>query len=87
MKVRVNLRELLSPNFIAVHTTKTPKGTTRWYIFDANNWYCGTLVRWHKTPANPETWSFQASSIGRNAFTEGTIAECLAAFPASSENH
>lgn len=76
---RINLREILPPTWVAVHTTASGrKGATRWEIYDGADIYRGDLVRWM-----PEsTWSWQEYTGGDAAELSdvtGTINEITAA--------
>lgn len=74
---RINLRDVLPPTFVAVHTTASGrKGATRWMIYNGNDEYVGDLVRWM-----PErTWDWQPYDIDApcNGIEQGTINDCTA---------
>jgi hypothetical protein len=79
---RVNLRDILPPTWVPVHTSSGIYGTTKWMIYDGADNYRGDLIR-HRTSWREswpgerpqDLWSWQPYSEG-DYVTEGTLNQC-----------
>lgn len=78
---RIQLREILPPTWVPVHTSASGrKGATRWMIYDGQDNYRGDLVRWRPE----ETWSWQPYAEGTYV-VDGTLEQCAQAIFKLSE--
>jgi hypothetical protein len=83
---RVNLRELLPPTWVPVHTTTPGRNSiTKWMIYDGADNYRGDLTRQHTSwrdnwPGErpQDLWSWDPYSEGRYVIN-GTLDQCMEA--------